>query len=113
MKRSNLLLLALLVSLYLFAGIATAATVEVAVKDFKFVPEKMTVKVGDTVKWTNNGSSEHTVTSGGKCNEDKKWDSGGMKTGQTFEYTFKEAGTFPYFCKPHCHYGMKGEIIVQ
>ena len=69
--------------------------------------------LGHTVKWTNNGSSEHTATSGDKCKEDKKWDTGALKTGQSFEYAFTEAGTFPYYCKPHCHYGMKGEIIVQ
>ena len=26
--------------------------------------------LGHTVKWTNNGSSEHTATSGDKCKED-------------------------------------------
>ena len=46
------------------SGIGTAATVEVKMKDTPpvFVPVKVTVKAGDTVKWINDAQTLHTVT---------------------------------------------------
>jgi len=84
-----------------------------------FDPKEINVKVGDTVKWTNNDIALHTVTSG-KDNSDpnkgKDFDSGLtlpdiLTTGRTFQHTFTTAGTFPYFCKVYP--GMVGTVIVK
>ena len=85
-----------------------------------FDPKEINVKVGDTVKWTNNDIALHTVTSG-KDNSDpnkgKDFDSGLtfpdflITTGRTFQHTFTTAGTFPYFCKVYP--GMVGTVIVK
>src|SRR5262245_61074836 len=37
------------------------ATTDVGMKDIKFIPDKIVVKVGDTVTWTNDESVEHNV----------------------------------------------------
>jgi hypothetical protein len=31
----------------------------------------------------------------------------------TFEFTFNDAGTFPFFCVPHMSLNMKGAVIVE
>ncbi|MDF2698291.1 MAG: Copper binding protein plastocyanin/azurin family, partial [Labilithrix sp.] len=33
--------------------------------------------------------------------------------GGTFDKKFEKAGTFPYYCEPHCAMGMKGEVVVE
>ncbi len=92
------------------------ATTNVKIVDFAFQPADVTIKVGDTVKWTNTGSSEHTTTSGtttgGARHPDGLWDSGSLRTGQTFSHTFTKAGAFPYYCSFHFT-SMVGTVTVQ
>jgi amicyanin len=85
---------------------ATAETNEVSIKNFAFSPATIKVKKGTTVTWTNEDSIEHTVTgdSGGP-------DSELIGQGDTYTYTFNEAGTFDYHCKPHPN--MVGKVIVE
>ena len=97
----------------LFAKNSNAEVIEVAMQDFMFVPMNITVNVGDTVRWTNQGMSSHTSTSGASCNSDGKWDSGLLSTGESYEYVFKESGTYFYYCKSHCSMGMMGTIMVN
>jgi plastocyanin len=71
-----------------------------------FAPNPIQAKVGDTVTWTNNDSTVHTVTSGSSGQPDNKFDSSPNLTplvapGQTFEHTFDQAGEYPYFCALH------------
>jgi uncharacterized protein (TIGR03118 family) len=93
-----------------------AATTNVKIVDFGFEPADVTVKVGDTVTWTNTGSFAHTTTSGtttgGVRHPDGLWDSGSLFSGQTFSHTFTKAGAFPYYCTPH-YSMMVGSVTVQ
>lgn len=59
-------------------------------------PQTLTVNVGDKVTWVNNGEDIHTVTS-----DDGSFDSGDMKHGARWSYTFTTPGTYTYFCAPH------------
>lgn len=70
------------------------ATHTVEIGDGFFSPASLSVQVGDTVTWTNVDDSPHTVTSGA-------FDSGNLDAGQTFSFTFTEAGTFDYVCNYH------------
>jgi plastocyanin len=77
----------------------------------KFAPETCTVKVDTKVTWKNVGSLPHTVTA-----EDlKAFDSGDTSKpvagGGTFEFTFKTAGEFPYFCRLHASRGARSGMI--
>src|SRR5690349_12541819 len=85
-----------------FAGAAprAAETKNVTIKDFAFDPKTISVNAGDTITWTNDGPSPHTVTA-----DDGSFDSGNLDKGGTFSHTFDKAGTFAYFCKYH---GSKG-----
>lgn len=78
---------------------------EVTIDNMTFAPTNITVKVGDTVTWTNNDQMVHTVTS-----DDGVFDSGQMNTGETFSHTFTEAGTFPYNCTLHPN--MRAQVTV-
>jgi plastocyanin len=72
------------------------------------------VTVGTTIRWTNNDSVAHTVTSGASDGlagtPDGKFDSGFLDAGATWEYTFDEAGVYPYYCIPHPW--MRGTLVV-
>ncbi len=78
----------------------------VTIKDFEFAPASVTVLLGGTVTWTNNGPSTHTVTA-----DDGSFDSGNLTAGKTFSHTFQTAGTFAYHCTIHPF--MTGQVIVQ
>ncbi len=71
-----------------------------------------TITAGDTVQWAWL-TSGHSTTSGSSCSPDGRWDSGVQNTLFTFSVTFTTPGTFPYFCRPHCFFGMTGTIVVQ
>lgn len=96
----------LLLALLGVGSSAAAATQDVSIKNFAFQPGALTVNIGDTVRWTNNDSAGHTTTSSAAL-----WDSGRLGTGQTFDFTFTQAGSFAYIC--NIHPSMQGTIVVQ
>jgi plastocyanin len=85
---------------------AAAKSASVTIKDFEFTPATVTIAVGGTVTWTNNGPSTHTVTA-----DDGSFDSGNLSQGKTFSHTFQTAGTFTYHCSIHPF--MTATVIVQ
>jgi plastocyanin len=74
------------------------ATNTVSIKNFAFDPATITVKVGTTVTWTNSDQDPHTVTSDGKSGP---LNSKPLNQGDTYQYTFTQAGTFSYLCTIH------------
>ncbi len=93
----------------------TPAANAVTVSSNKFTPASLSVKIGDTVTWTWAGGN-HDVVSGANCTDDKVFTRSALQSanGATFTHTFDKAGTFEYFCTPHCvSAGMKGTVVVQ
>lgn len=84
--------------------VPTAQIVTMGIENFRFVPNLLTIRVGDRVRWTVTGGT-HTTTSSGV------WDSGAMNNGQSFDFTFSQPGTFPLFCAIHA--GMQATVMVQ
>jgi plastocyanin len=83
---------------------------EVELEDFQFAPSVLMVKVGTTVKFSNKDDVVHTVTS-----DTGLFDSGSLRKGEEFFYTFSEVGEFPYYCAPHGGpggLGMAGTVVV-
>jgi plastocyanin len=82
------------------------ATIEVSMKDSKFLPEQITAKVGQKITWTNDDGYAHNVTAvkGADFRSDN-FDGGG-----TYEYTPAKAGTIDYVCTIHS--GQRGTITV-
>jgi plastocyanin len=75
-----------------------ASAHEVMIMDFVYSPASLTVAVGDTVTWTNHDSAPHTVT---VTDGPVKFDSGTLEQGESYSYTFTEAGTYSYYCAVH------------
>ena len=80
-----------------------AASASVTISDFEFAPSSVTINVGDTVTWTNQGPTVHTATGSG-------FDTGNLSKGESGSHTFSSAGTFDYICTPHPF--MKGTVTV-
>ena len=88
--------LVLLVILTISSSVS-AEDYDISITDDKdFSPGELTINVGDTVTWTNDDDSPHTVTA-----EDGQFDSGNMGEGATWSYTFTEVGTYDYRCDYH------------
>lgn len=101
---------------------ATGRVVEMT-NDLKFKPDRLTIKVGETVTWRNTGTVPHTAT----CDPNKAsnksnvklasgaepWDSGIVQGGKSFSHTFAKAGEYKYFCIPHELQGMVATLTVE
>ena len=85
-------------------------TAQVDIKLFTFKPKVLEVPIGTTVIWINRDAIEHTITQGTPEEPADGFDSGFFKQGETFSFTFKETGSYSYFCKRHNF--MHGKIKV-
>lgn len=72
-------------------------TSNVSMVNSQFSPRNIQIDVGDTVTWTNNDSTAHTVTSGSDNWEKDTEVSGGESTTHTFE----EPGIYYVYCRFH------------
>jgi len=87
--------------------LATSVTTpvsHVSIQSLQFSPTILEVKKGDIVEWKNDDLVPHTATS-------PEFDSGALKSGQSWRHTFTKAGNFPYKCTFHPQ--MKGVVIVK
>jgi len=78
----------------------------VAITNFTFSPESLTIAKGTVITWQNNDAVAHTSTS-----DNQVWDTGNIAPGTSKTTTFGTAGTFAYHCTVHPM--MTGTIIVQ
>lgn len=83
---------------------APAAGTTITEKNFAFSPADATVKVGETVTFTNEDSAPHNVSIDGK-------ELGSQDPGASVTWTPTKAGTYPYSCV--IHPTMTGQITVQ
>ena len=99
-----------------------AATVEMT-NTMKFTPDTVRINTGETVLWKNTSLLAHSVTGDpsvssiqGSAKLPKSaeaFDSGMMDPKESFRHTFKEPGTYQYFCIPHEGAKMYGWVIVE
>jgi plastocyanin len=81
---------------------------QVVIKNFAFNPPLLTVARGTTVTWVNKDGDVHTVKAGG---DKPLFMSPPLDTNGTYSFTFKEPGSYAYFCSVHPF--MKGTIVVR
>jgi plastocyanin len=94
--------LAVAAALLTLLGVTTVRAQQVTVT---FAPQELTLKVGDSVTWTNHDDIPHTIVSAGKFRSKT------LDTDSTFSFTFTAAGDYKYFCSLHPH--MTGMIKVE
>ncbi|MEO9295015.1 MAG: plastocyanin/azurin family copper-binding protein [Nitrososphaera sp.] len=92
-----------------FAATINAEIVKNAanLQDKAYSPNPIKAKPGDTVVWTNKDTAIHTVTSGSASTPDNKFGTTAdgspvlISPNKTFQFTFADAGEYPYFCQLH------------
>jgi plastocyanin len=78
-------------------GVArAAASASVSIGDNFFSPASVSISVGDTVTWANNGQAQHSATA-----NNGSFDTGVFGPGSSRSQTFNRAGTFSYYCTVH------------
>jgi plastocyanin len=71
-------------------------SVKVEIADFAYDPEPVRVQTGGKVIWQNMDPAPHTATA-----DDGSFDTGTIEQGKIKSETFKEPGTYTYFCEIH------------
>jgi len=92
--------LSTLLSLFLLlTGTVYAETKhDIGIKKFKFTPAEITIKQGDTIRWTNNEKRQyHSVWFEKLGDPEPDY----LFPGDFYEKTFNDIGDFPYRCGPH------------
>jgi plastocyanin len=69
---------------------------KVKIVEFTYGPDPVTVQVGGKVTWQNEDTAPHTATA-----DDGSFDTGTLERGKIKSETFKQAGTYTYFCEIH------------
>jgi plastocyanin len=106
MRRLTYLIALALVAMVMFVPSAGAqGNQTVYIRDFYFSPASITVEPGTTVTWVNQGQAPHTATHTGGA-----FDSGTLQPGESYSYTFNQAGNYAYYCRVHP--SMTGTIVV-
>lgn len=110
---ATLVLLSVTIAVFAFRGRPQSPqsnVVTVEIRDYKFVPETVTVHQGDTVEWKNEDTVLHTATADGQAQK-PAFDSGSLSKGATWRYVASTKGTYNYICTFHTY--MKGQLVVQ
>lgn len=91
---------------------ASEPAAEVTIRNHEYDSGEITIRVGETVVWVNEGGANHTVTADPELADDpgvsvllpegaEPFNSGKIRTGERFAHTFLVPGTYKYFCIPH------------
>jgi plastocyanin len=80
--------------------------IEAGIEGFAFVPDRLVLRAGDTVRWTNHDIAPHTATdkAGG-------WDTGRIGKGESADVMFATPGTYQVVCRYHPK--MTADIVVE
>ena len=88
------------------AATARPDVVTVTMRHKRFLPRRVVVRLGQTVRWTNDDPFAHTVAS-----QQLRLASDAIRGGATFAYRPLRRGRFAYFCTIHAH--QTGMLIVR
>jgi plastocyanin len=69
----------------------------VSMRNIKYVPANVTVKQGQTIRWTNDDAVAHTVT----ATSGARFDSGTVEAGGKYQYKPTSTGRISYYCTIH------------
>ena len=90
------------------ASSAQPQVTTVDIVEFKFVPQEVTIKVGNSVRWTNREKRQYHSVWFEKLGEPEP---DYLFPDDSYERRFDKAGDFPYRCGPHPE--MTGVVHVQ
>lgn len=79
---------------------------QVIIANHSFDPDTVTIDAGETLTWVNQDGPNHDVIA-----DNGEFASQALSTGESFSFTFTDAGTYPYHCG--IHPDMTATVIVQ
>ena len=92
-------MLALVLTVFSHNLIAGADENLVIIKDFKFVPQEITIKQGQVLRWENREKRQYHSVWFETLNEEEPEDY--LFPEDSYEREFNQLGSFPYRCGPH------------
>ena len=102
MKSQLLLMIFILLAFNqsVFAGSEdTEGNALVIIQKFKFIPQEITIKRGETLRWENREKRQYHSVWFEALGEEEPDDY--LFPDDSYQREFKQAGTFPYRCGPH------------
>jgi len=107
-KKRMLFFAAFVFSLTAFHPVSAQQTVEVVIQNYRFEPPEVRIRIGDTVRWTNQEKrTSHSVL----FSPEQGGESERFFPGESWQRRFDAPGRFPYSCGPHPE--MKGVVEVM
>lgn len=79
----------------------------VVIKDYRFLPQRIVVKVGTTVSFVNDDKLTHTVS---PVSRDEVF-GGTLLSNQILKHTFSRTGKYPYRCDLHSFMNGVVEVV--
>lgn len=80
----------------------------VEMTEHKFVPSKINIKRGDSIKFVNKSKNFHNIVA-----EKLKIRTKLIKKGEFLVIKPDQVGKFDFYCQPHRSMGMVGEITIE
>ena len=93
------LLLAFMLAFFNHHAFAGGEDPLVIIKDYKFVPQEITLKRGQTLRWENREKRQYHSVWFEALGEEEPEDY--LFPDDAYEREFKKTGAFPYRCGPH------------
>src|SRR5258707_3190672 len=106
MKLRASLVLVCAAALFAAGAYAAGKTHSVRIEGMKFVPERLEVAAGDTVRWTNADFVPHSVTASKASVE-----SGDLAQGKSWRFVARKKGEMHYICR--LHPVMNGLLVIK
>ena len=107
--KPNRLIVVLVLALCGMTAQAGEDAMVVIIKDYKFIPEDVTIKAGQTIRWENHEKRQFHSVWFEQLGEEEPADY--LFAEDSYERRFDTAGHFPYRCGPHPE--MIGSVTVE
>lgn len=94
----QLLLLVFILETFSLNAVSSEDVPQVVIKGFKFIPQEITIKRGQTLSWQNREKRQyHSVWFETLGEEESDY----IFPDESYEREFNMIGSFPYRCGPH------------
>lgn len=106
MQKKSLLAYGLITAIFLLPQAYAEEKHTIIIEGMKFIPAKLSVKMGDKITWGNKDFFPHTASA-----VDKSFNSKTIPAGKSWTLVAKKKGAFSYKCLFHTT--MTGILIVE
>ncbi|MBN1597215.1 MAG: T9SS type A sorting domain-containing protein [Bacteroidales bacterium] len=112
-KIKNRILISFFIIVFISADAFSQVPYNINTSGTSFVPQNITINVGDTVIWTNTGGTHNVNGSQETFPDNPESFFNEVGAGWVFTHVFTLSGHYDYQCDPHAGIGMTGTITVM